>query len=208
MKKLKLKIGESVMDLFPLIAFMNPSIVSLDFFSYHPEPNLKDRPSPTSTESLLYHRKAKASFFVLRKELLGGDYHSKMADIFNKAVHQEFAIAFLSKVHTKNKRTLHIPIMDFSCEPTERNAQSIKELMRRTGQKDGMVFSSGRSFHYYGLHLLPKQKWIKFMLTCQLFVGFTDQGYITHSLIDECAALRISPRKEGGHNSYIMNIED
>lgn len=87
---------------------------------------------------------------------------------------------------------MHIPMMDFRCEPSNQNRQFVVTAMRKIGQKAGVVLESGRSYHYYGFDLLTEDEWRKFMYRSLLLTPFIDSRYIGHRLLSGMARLRIT----------------
>jgi hypothetical protein len=101
-------------------------------------------------------------------------------------------LAFCSKCQLADDSLVHIPMMDFRCEPCPTNQQKVESALRGIGQRRGYILNSGRSYHYYGLDLVDEISWIEFMAKNLLLSPLTDSRYIAHRLIDGTCALRIS----------------
>lgn len=86
----------------------------------------------------------------------------------------------------------HIPMMDFRCEPSDRNLQLVVSSMRKLGQNRGVILESGRSYHYYGFELLDDIAWRCIMHRALLLTPFVDPRYIGHRLLAGTARLRVT----------------
>ena len=117
---------------------------------------------------------------------------SAIDNLMKQASPQE-AVALSSKVRLRNGETAHIPMMDFRCKYTEANSKVIVRALRAMGQEQGMLVESGRSYHFYGLHLLSSEAWTRFLALGVLFSPIVDVRYIAHRLADGACRLRIGP---------------
>jgi hypothetical protein len=102
----------------------------------------------------------------------------------------------------------HIPMMDFRCEPSDRNRELVIMAMRKLGQQNGVVLESGRSYHYYGFDLLDEASWRDFMYRCLLLAPFTDSRYIGHRLLGGTARLRISASRHKPAVPHVVAVLD
>lgn len=100
-----------------------------------------------------------------------------------------------NSIQVPSRVVKHIPMMDFRCEPSDRNLELVITAMRQVDQEHGVIMASGRSYHYYGFELLTETQWYYFMYKSLLLSPFTDSRYIGHRLIAGTARLRISASK-------------
>lgn len=92
----------------------------------------------------------------------------------------------------------HIPLLDFKISAKPRNLDAVKFVSGRLG--GGLLVNSGNSYHLYGLKLLSNDDLYDWLLHAQLFSRCVDTRWVTHQLIERCAALRLS--RGGGRNVY------
>ena len=102
------------------------------------------------------------------------------------------ALAFSSRIQLRNGQTAHIPLLDFRCDPSSRNARIVQKALRAMGQGSGLLAESGRSYHFYGYRLQSTDEWIQFLAMAMLFSPIVDVRYIAHRLADGACRLRIS----------------
>jgi hypothetical protein len=111
------------------------------------------------------------------------------------SIGSEQAIGIVSKCTTNQGVVSHIPLMDFSCPPTENYERFIVAALNRIGCKRGILVNSGKSFHFYGLELQSSEEWRVFMSYSILLSPFTDVRYIGHRLISDYSILRVGENK-------------
>ena len=177
------------------IVKVNPKIRALLFKKYISIKNLEEEPIiqiQTSLKRMIHHNppEREEEIWLDRKEITP-EHLNQIPEPWN----QQFALAVTSRMKLlNNKRVSHIPMMDFSCEASPENLEKIQKFLKKIRQR-GVVLSSGRSYHYYGVDLLSKKDWLIFLGRCLLFTGYTDSRHIGHRLIDGYASLRISREK-------------
>jgi hypothetical protein len=88
-----------------------------------------------------------------------------------------------------------IPMMDFMCSPSARNKERLTCLLQSLCMGRGFLLESGRSYHYYGMHLLTEREWRVFLGKCLLMTGCVDERYVGHQLVNEYCVLRLSSGK-------------
>lgn len=115
-------------------------------------------------------------------------------------------LGFCSKVKLNDGSTFHIPMIDFSIEPSKKNLRIVKDALRQIGQEKGLILDSGRSYHFYGLVLIDEKNWTSFLGLCLLFSPFIDARYIAHRLIDGECVLRLSASKEKPKEPEVTDI--
>jgi hypothetical protein len=107
-------------------------------------------------------------------------------------------LAFHSKI-VKSKRTLHIPMIDFSCTVDELDlAKATLRKILPSHIFSGLVYyDSGRSLHAYGSCHLQKNKWVEFMGSLLLAnlpdkPQIVDSRWVGHRLLGGFSSLRWS----------------
>ncbi len=104
-------------------------------------------------------------------------------------------LGICSIVRLDDGQPAHIPMMDFVCAPSAENLDVLARLICDLRQGQGFLLQSGRSYHYYGLRLIPEREWRVFLGKCLLMSGFADDRYIGHQLVDGHCVLRLSSGK-------------
>lgn len=103
------------------------------------------------------------------------------------------ALKIVSKVRTA-KGYFHIPLLDLDIPVEEGGAASIEEVAKNLDILSGAILNSGRSYHFWGLELMPIEEWYKFMYRA-LLLDRIDRRWVGHRLIDGQANLRISEKR-------------
>lgn len=117
---------------------------------------------------------------------------SALVPIVQKCASDALGLAIYSTCRTFSDSIRHIPMMDFRCEATDNNLDIIEFALREMGQISGVILDSGRSFHYYGFHLLEESQWREYMVRASLLTPLVDGRYIAHRLLHGAAALRVN----------------
>jgi len=182
----KLVLGTTSMDVLRHIALLNPDIKSFEFSRYRAlinvaemktEPDLKTKMTrhypPQDVSKLVAHqvRYGRESNFGL--DLAEGE-------ILN--LH--------SRVITEHGSTLHIPMMDLDCSISDDNLRMVGQYARILG-REGVILQTGRSYHYYGFHLMTKEDWNNFIASSML-AKVCDIRYMAHKLKDGFITLRLT----------------
>lgn len=85
----------------------------------------------------------------------------------------------------------HLPMLDLAARSTEGGKQAVVEALRALGLR-GIIFTSGRSYHFYGAQTLSKEAAVKTLGRAQLLSPIVDARWIAHQLMDGRCGLRIS----------------
>ncbi|MFH1841445.1 MAG: hypothetical protein ABH800_01655 [Candidatus Nealsonbacteria bacterium] len=183
------KVGMTAIEVIVEIIRVNPEIQKLSFYIYAPKYNIKElhkskRENPLIPQ-LLIHDSSKATIRRDRDKITVENLTE-----FIHELQEDLVIGVLSKIKIKRK-TYHIPMMDFAHPNSFKNAQDIEWLMQEIGQKEGVILSSGRSFHYYGVNLMNEAEWSNFLGNC-LLSELVESRYIAHRYKDQCGILRLS----------------
>lgn len=209
-------IGLTAPEFIQGIPKLLPEIEALTFNSYTPcggvvariaTSNSKSRGGWNYWERIAeeYSSNADAKTLIDKLTVHDAEIESKNRRIINvseinngwikKAIHElsdKSVLAICSKCVTKDNKTAHIPMIDFSCPINERNRELVRIAAEKLGRGKGVLLESGQSFHYYGLYLLDENDWIKFTANSLLLSPLTDSRYIAHRLISGMAVLRLT----------------
>jgi hypothetical protein len=101
-------------------------------------------------------------------------------------------LALYSTCTLNDDSTAHIPMMDFRGAPSPEQLDKVKTALKAIHQTQGVILTSGRSYHFYGFTLLGHKEWMEFMGRCLLIAPLTDSRYIAHRLIEGAGALRVT----------------
>lgn len=164
----------------------------LVFYVYKPHYNKRElKKKNLLISDLLYHDPLDKNIVVLKRE----DIITQGLGKIISSLKEGSVLSVLSEAGTEDmefRRSIaHIPLMDFSCRESPENLAKIESLLRTIGQEKGVILSSGRSYHYYGLKLMGQDEWLNFLGDCGLS-GLCDLRYILHRLKDQRGILRLS----------------
>jgi hypothetical protein len=121
-------------------------------------------------------------------------------------LNENLALAFSSKVRLKNGEIGHIPLMDFRCSMSPQNTLIVKRALGAMGQHEGVLVDSGRSYHFYGLRILPVESWIHFLAMSILFSPVVDVRYVAHRLADGACRLRVAAGQGKRSNPRVREV--
>src|SRR5208282_912323 len=103
-------------------------------------------------------------------------------------------LALSSRVLTKRREVLHLPMLDFHCPASRENEVLVKAVIGEIGL-EGYIAKSGASYHFYGCTLVDEQSLITILGKSLLFCPIIDRAWIAHQLIERACGLRISAGK-------------
>jgi hypothetical protein len=132
---------------------------------------------------------ASASFVVSSSDI----QHDGITKITEQICGEEI-LAVCSKVKLESGKLCHIPMLDFLCPCSEQNEESLLRMLKEIGERSGVLVNSGRSYHYYGIRLLGRDDWVRFMAKALMFAPYSDPRYIAHRLADGQCRLRVFSR--------------
>lgn len=189
-----------------------PEIAHYYFKFYVPSVDDPNEPSifELSTKKLLARDPQKIVARMLRDiavdetvsslRVSANEFGKKVDKFIETAQSSSKALAIYSKCRDESCNFHHIPMLDLHIKSAHgRGALDlIVEALRKLGQTDGAILDSGKSFHYYGLRLMSKPQWRRFMSACLLLGQLADVRYIGHRLLARKAALRLNkaPNKD------------
>lgn len=170
----------------PLAAIMgfcssHPEIKQIEFSIYKYQPQtVADTRIIVPCEA----RRMRSTFYRLRKNL-----------------DKDQEVAFHSRVYVKTWKSwyrpqiFHIPMIDFSNEVTLADLAQLESVLQDFNCDKAFLFSSGRSYHLYGLTLLTPDTWVNFMgrillLNLPSNHNLVDCRWVGHRLMAGYASLR------------------
>ncbi len=182
----KIELGATSTDVLRHIAWLNPNIMSFEFSRYKPlvnvaemktEPDLKTKMTrhyPPQAVSRLHSHQVKFS----REPNFGLDLaDGEIINLHSRAI--------------TNMGILHIPMMDLDCPISNENLRMAGEYAKILGRQ-GVVLQTGRSYHYYGFHLLTEKEWWNDFIPSSMLGKVCDIRYMAHKLKDGFITLRLT----------------
>ncbi len=193
----KVEIGSTPSEILKHIAVLNPQILSFEFSFYTPILNVAEmKQEPDTRTKMTRHYPPK----VVQK-LHANVIRSSDDPNFGLSVAENEIINLHSRVMTPNGY-LHIPMMDLNCSISDANLQRVREYSSALGL-EGVILQSGRSYHYYGFHLLSEKSWIDEFIAPSMLAEVCDIRYIAHKLKDGFITLRLTA---GGLRSVLPKV--
>ena len=123
------------------------------------------------TDSALIHfHGPRAEEYLLSSEDLAGDGIGNLIE----RLPPEHGLTVCSDVRLASGATLHIPMMDFLCSPSDANENLVISIVRRLEQPRGLLANSGNSYHFYGCNLFENDEWRRFLARALLLSPITD----------------------------------
>jgi hypothetical protein len=121
-----------------------------------------------------------------------------------EALPSDAMLAMSSGVVGQANRTMHLPMLDLALPFSRDNTRVVAELAAFFGMPSA-IFSSGNSYHYYGLHLQTAAQYFHdFLPRALLLAPLVDARWVAHQLQDMLATLRISPHLTGGQTPRLV----
>jgi hypothetical protein len=99
-------------------------------------------------------------------------------------------VSIRSRVAVDGRRR-HIPMLDLGLAARGANAVDVAVDALTRLAVPGVIFASGRSFHFYGTSLLDDRGMVAFLAGAQLLSPIVDERWVSHQLIDGECALRL-----------------
>ena len=130
-------------------------------------------------------------------ELVGQEVSGSQVMKIIQSLSADEELAMHSRVRRRG-RNYHIPMIDFVSNDWTRELESeIRKYTPRNIYRQLQIFSSGRSYHAYGICLLEPREWLDFMGRLLLInpptsPEFVDTRWVGHRLIGGFSSLRWS----------------
>ena len=105
-------------------------------------------------------------------------------------------VSFLSSVGIAgDDRRLHLPLLDLGVPCSPHGQASAVDALEALGLS-GLLFESGRSYHFYGAETVAQPDLVSVLARAQLLSPIVDSRWVSHQLIDGTCGLRISTDSE------------
>ena len=168
-------------DIIEKVAKRNKSIKEFKFVAYHYVPQaLTD--------------KGRTKFYLIKRNPIT-TFTKRIQAI---RIPEGWSFAILSEVRLMNDKKQYIPQIDFQCSVSGKNINLIKKRLSEIVKVfPGYILKSGNSYHYIGIKLLNKEKFIEFIGNCLLCnipgdkFTLVDTRWFGHALRNGYACLRI-----------------
>jgi len=145
-------------------------------------------------ESALYHQDVDVR--NERRLTVHGEIRAEIQAVIDECPPDEMVV-LTSRMTTTQGETRHIPMLDFSSKSSIPGAEpSVRNALHVLGQ-DGLLVSSGRSYHFFGDTLLVENEFRDFLARALLLAPITDDRWIAHQLISGFCCLRVSDSDKG-----------
>jgi hypothetical protein len=145
-------------------------------------------------ESALYHQDVDTR--SERRLTVSGNLSADIQAVIDECPPDEMVV-LTSRVTTAQGENRHIPMLDFSSKSSIPGAEpSVRNAVQVLGQ-DGLLVSSGRSYHFFGDSLLDENEFRDFLARALLLAPITDDRWIAHQLISGFCCLRVSDSDKG-----------
>lgn len=105
-------------------------------------------------------------------------------------------VSFYSPVEVAGAtQRMHLPVLDLGVKPGPDGQSSAVDAMHSLGLR-GLLFESGRSYHFYGSEAVTHRDLVVLLAQAQLLSPIVDTRWVSHQLIDGRCGLRISTDTE------------
>ncbi len=105
-------------------------------------------------------------------------------------------VSFLSSVEVAgDNRRLHLPLLDLGVQCSPHGQAAAVDAMEAL-ELSGLLFESGRSYHFYGSEPVAQPDLVSILARAQLLSPIVDSRWVSHQLIDGTCGLRISTDSE------------
>lgn len=106
------------------------------------------------------------------------------------------SLSLLSEVVLPNGRSAYLPMLDFSTKSRSAGGEAtVRAAVGGLGLQ-GMIVSSGRSYHFYGRRLIDRAEQLDMWAQALLLTPIVDERWIAHQMRAQVAALRVSANED------------
>ena len=126
-------------------------------------------------------------------ETIRVDRHTLLEKGLPNTASQHLSWAVISAVEVENGGARHLPMMDFRCPVAADSLGNVVRISEKLVDHPFVILNTQRSYHLLGAVLLDFPEFVGFLGRANMFGPIVDRAYISHQLIEGCAALRISP---------------
>ncbi len=117
------------------------------------------------------------------------------------------AIALDSEVILADGSSMFIPMLDFSVKSSKRGGEATARACVEALGVPGYLVVSGRSYHFYGEHLVDGAGQLDFWSKALLLTPMVDERWIAHQIRSGRSALRVTPNEKGDLPGIIWEVE-
>lgn len=177
-----------------------------DFSNWFTEETIATSNTAELLKELLVHdgrTEQKGRFKLTKGDLQNGGLEKRISTLGGQDV-----IGLCSRCRTRDRETLHIPILDFNVSPCDVAEKLVSDAMRLLLNCDGYILGSGKSYHYYGMTLLRWRRYSDFLSKSLLLTPLTDIRYIAHRLISRIGVLRITSNSAKPNEPIVLRRLD
>lgn len=137
-------------------------------------------------EGLIQHRPYR-EWKLSGQDILNADFDpSKITAI------EHHVVSISSKITCHDGINRHIAMMNLHPEEGLTLDDIVMIVEGVTEDMPGYILESGRYYHFYGVSLLDKKEWTRFMVQFLMLTIIVSPRYIGHCLYRDYAALRLS----------------
>ena len=182
--------GATSMDVLRYIASLNPHILSFEFSRYKPVINVSEMKVEPDLKTLMTrHYPPKDTTKLNAFQVINNPDPNFGLDLADGEV-----INLHSRVITQSGAILHVPMMDLDSDTftiSDENLQRVVKYAKIIG-REGVVLQTGRSYHYYGFHLMTTEEYWSEFIPQSMRGKVCDIRFISHKLEDQFITLRIT----------------
>lgn len=114
-------------------------------------------------------------------------------------------LTLLSQVVMADGAIFHLPMLDFRVPSSIENLPTVRSVLHQLGV-NGVVLSSGRSYHFYGTKLILPDELRIFLARALFFTPLIDYRWIAHQLVEGRCALRIIRNGDGASVPEVVGV--
>lgn len=113
-------------------------------------------------------------------------------------------VSFTSSIEVYgDDQRMHLPLLDLGVKRGPDGQASAIDAVGSLGLR-GLLFESGRSYHFYGAEPVTQKELVTILGRAQLLSPIIDSRWVSHQLIDGRCALRISTDSEKTPNPPVF----
>lgn len=169
-------------------------VTTLRFVKFRPQPPAEERVGSRArardviTEWLRHYKPGRRRMTSIP---CGNMFERQLAALVARERNKRQSVGICSECTLRNGEVRHIPMMDFRCRIAQRNQELLVRGLQ-TLKHRGMLFNSGRSYHFYGYRLMTEREWVYFQGQCLLLGRLADSRYVGHRILEGMCTLRLT----------------
>lgn len=143
-------------------------------------------------DGALRHNSDDASHVRLKRE----DFIERLGSGIYEGLPPRDLVSFRSGVEVSGEdQRMHLPLLDLGVKPGPEGQTAAMDALHALGLR-GLLFESGRSYHFYGADPVSLAELVATLGRAQLLSPIIDSRWVSHQLIDGHCGLRISTDSE------------